>query len=127
MGRQSTCGKLTPIEVKQAERKSKPYKLSDGAGMYLEVRPSGSRYWRMKYRFNGKEKLYSIGVYPRMSLADARLSVAEARACLANDIDPTKKSTKTNLITQLTPLKILPPNGIKKRQLTGVLAMLTRF
>ncbi|VAW81045.1 Integrase [hydrothermal vent metagenome] len=91
MARQSTSGKLTALKVKQAKPKDKPYKLSDGASMYLAIQPSGSRYWRMKYRINGKEKLLSIGIYPDVSLADARLTVADARSNLAKGIDPNQK------------------------------------
>ena len=47
--------KLTDIKCKSAEIRDKAYKLSDGAGMYLEVMPSGSKYWRLKYRYNGKD------------------------------------------------------------------------
>jgi hypothetical protein len=47
----------------------KPYKLADGAGLYLEVDPAGGKYWRLKYRFAGKEKRISLGVYPEVSLA----------------------------------------------------------
>lgn len=61
--------KLTARQVDTAKPKEKPYKLSDGGGLYLEVAPNGSRYWRMKYRINGKEKRLSFGVYPIISLA----------------------------------------------------------
>ena len=63
---------LTDIKVKTAKPKEKPYKLSDGGGMYLLINTNGSKYWRMKYRFAGKEKMLSIGVYPDVTLADAR-------------------------------------------------------
>jgi len=62
-------------------------KISDGGGLYLLVKPSG-RYWRLAYRFDGKQKSLSLGVYPRMSLAQARLGRDEARALLADKIDP---------------------------------------
>ena len=63
---------LTDIKVKTAKPKDKPYKLADGGGMYLLINTNGSKYWRMKYRFAGKEKMLSIGVYPDVTLADAR-------------------------------------------------------
>jgi len=65
----------------------KPYKLSDGGGLYLEVDPSGGRYWRFKYRFP-KEKRISLGVYPEVSLEDARAAKDVCRKQLANGIDP---------------------------------------
>jgi len=55
--------KLTAMQVKQAKPDNKTYRLYDGLGLYLEVRPNGSKYWRMKFRFAGKEKLLAIGVY----------------------------------------------------------------
>ncbi|MCM5399765.1 Arm DNA-binding domain-containing protein, partial [Escherichia coli] len=55
---------LTDIKVKTAKPKDKPYKLAAGGGMYLLINTNGSKYWRMKYRFAGKEKMLSIGVYP---------------------------------------------------------------
>ena len=72
MTKQSTTGKLAAVTVKQAKPKGKPYKLSDGGGMYLLVNPNGSRYWRWKYRINKKEKVLALGVYPNVSTSDAR-------------------------------------------------------
>ncbi len=68
---------LTDIKVKTAKPKEKPYKLADGGGMYLLINTNGSKYWRMKYRFAGKEKMLSIGVYPDVTLADARENAAK--------------------------------------------------
>ena len=56
--------KLTEVAIKKAKPEIKPYKMSDGGGMYLEVMPNGSKYWRLKYRFGGKEKRLALGVYP---------------------------------------------------------------
>ncbi len=80
--------KLTATAVKQAKPKEKAYRLADGGGLYLEVSPKGGKYWRYKYRFSGKEKRLSIGVYPGVSLKDARKAHQEARTKLADDIDP---------------------------------------
>jgi hypothetical protein len=55
---------LTELEVKYAARRDKPYKLPDGGGLHVLVQPNGSKLWRMKYRFAGKEKLLSFGKYP---------------------------------------------------------------
>lgn len=88
--------KLSDISVRKSKAESKAYKLSDGGGMYLEVMPNGSKYWRLKYRFNGKEKKLALGVYPDVSLALARERMHDARKLLATDTDPSenKKAVK---------------------------------
>ena len=79
---------LTDTAIRKAKPREKPYKVADERGMYLEVMPNGSKYWRMKYRHNGKEKRLALGVYPDVSLADAREKRDQARKRLANGIDP---------------------------------------
>ena len=79
---------LTDTAIRKAKPREKPYKVADERGMYLEVMPNGSKYWRMKYRHNGKEKRLALGVYPDVSLADARDRRDQARKRLANGIDP---------------------------------------
>ena len=79
---------LTATAVKNAKPGEKTYKLSDGKGMYLLVNPQGSRYWRLKYRYGGKEKVLALGVFPDVSLAEAREAAAKAKAQLRNDEDP---------------------------------------
>lgn len=64
--------KLTNTQVKNAKPKLKAYKLTDGEGMYLLVHPNGSKYWRLNYRFQSKQKTLALGVYPLISLAEAR-------------------------------------------------------
>ena len=75
---------LTASQVKTA----KPFKMADGHGLFLLVNPNNSKYWRMKYRFTGKEKLLSFGVYPDVSLSEARVQAEEARRMLRNKEDP---------------------------------------
>lgn len=82
---------LTDIKAKNAKPLEKEYKLTDGFGMFLRVTPKGSKYWQMAYRFEGKLKLFSIGVYPAVSLSDARQRRDEARRLLAQGIDPNAK------------------------------------
>ncbi|EFK1517211.1 integrase arm-type DNA-binding domain-containing protein [Escherichia coli] len=82
---------LTDIKAKNAKPLEKEYKLTDGFGMFLRVTPKGSKYWQMAYRFEGKQKLFSIGVYPAVSLSDARQRRDEARRLLAQGIDPNAK------------------------------------
>lgn len=87
---------LKDASVRNAKPKEKMYRLFDGGGLYLEVTPKGGKYWRFKYRFAGKEKRLALGVYPDLSLADARELHAQARKALALGDDPgeVKKETK---------------------------------
>jgi len=85
---------LKELEVRYATKRQKDYKLADGEGLYLLVRPNGSKLWRMKYRFDGKEKLLSFGRYPDLSLAEARLRRAEARVALGQGRDPGASNKK---------------------------------
>ncbi|WP_147196074.1 tyrosine-type recombinase/integrase [Pantoea sp. CCBC3-3-1] len=80
--------KLNARTVDTSKAKDKAYKLSDGGGLYLLVNTNGSRYWRLKYRVAGKEKLLALGVYPDVSLADARAKRDEAKRTLAAAGDP---------------------------------------
>ena len=94
--------KLSDMAIKKAKPEAKPYKMTDGAGLYLLVEPKGSKYWRMFYRFAGKQKTLAIGVYPDVSLADARVRCHEARKLLANNVDPSaaKQAQKEATFTQ---------------------------
>ena len=67
---------------------TKSYKIGDASGLYLQVTPNGGKRWRLKYRYGGKERGFSLGVYPEVSLIDARRSRDLYRALLAKDIDP---------------------------------------
>lgn len=91
--------KLTDTQIKQAKAREKDFKLSDGRGLYLLITKTGSKYWRLKYRFAGKEKLLSIGVYPEVTLKKARKATTEARELLEQGIDPSqaKKARKVEL------------------------------
>ena len=90
--------KLNARQVDAAKPREKAYQLADGAGLYPEVVPSGSRYWRMKYRFNGKEKRLAFGVYPAVSLAQARALRDEAKKKLAEGIDPSFAKKEEKLV-----------------------------
>ena len=78
---------LSDMQCRTAKPKAKKYKLFDGEGLYLEVMPSGARYWRLKYRSGGKEKRVALGVYPIVSLGDARKAKNEVKDKLRNGID----------------------------------------
>ncbi|MFM0013700.1 tyrosine-type recombinase/integrase [Paraburkholderia sediminicola] len=82
---------LTEMQVRKAKPAEKSYRLADGKGLYLEVMPNGSRYWRMKYRFDGKEKRAAFGVYPEVTLADARKACLAARQLLTAGTDPSEQ------------------------------------
>lgn len=81
---------LTDLAVRKAAVRDKPYRLSDEKGLYLEVALSGSKYWRWKFRFAGKEKRLALGVYPEVSLAEARAARDGARKLLASGVDPSE-------------------------------------
>ena len=87
---------LTDIKIKQAKPRDKDYKLADAKGLFLLVTKKGAKYWRLKYRFMGKEKLLSIGVYPSVSLKQARKASSLAKDQLEQGIDPSqaKKAKK---------------------------------
>lgn len=81
---------LTDTKVRTAKPIGKTQRLFDGGGLYLEVSPKGGKWWRLKYRFGGKEKRLSLGVYPDVTLKEARTRRDDARAFLANDTDPSE-------------------------------------
>ncbi len=81
-------GKLTATGVQQAKGQSKAVKLADGGGLYLLVKPNGTKYWRYNYRYAGKRKTLALGVYTDTSLADARKLHQSARETLAKGTDP---------------------------------------
>ena len=87
---------LSDTAIRKAKPKAKPFKLADTGGLYLLVQPSGSKWWRYKYRFAGKEKLLALGSYPETSLMEAREQHLQARKLLAAGNDPgeAKRSAK---------------------------------
>lgn len=82
--------KLTDPIIKAAKPKEKAYKLSDGEGLVLLIQPNGSKWWRYRYRFNGKEKMLSIGTYPEVTLKEARLLRVTASDLLRQGTDPSQ-------------------------------------
>ena len=82
---------LTAVAIKAAKGRDKPYKLTDGDGLFLYVTPNGGRYWRMNYRHLGKQKTLAFGVYPDTGLADAREQRDAARKLLARGEDPAER------------------------------------
>lgn len=92
---------LTDTTIRNAKPKNKPYKLSDGGGLFLQVQPGGGKWWRYKYRFVGKEKLLALGAYPDVSLAEARERHSQARKALAAGIDPSEVKKEAKRLTIL--------------------------
>jgi integrase len=88
---------LTDTKIRNAKPGSKPSRLFDGRGLYLEISPAGGKWWRLKYRFAGKEKRLSLGVYPDVTLKDARDRRDAARKLLGDGVDPSenRKATKS--------------------------------
>jgi len=93
---------LTVKACQNAKPEEKPYKLSDAKGMYLEVAPNGSKYWRLKYRFAGKEKRLALGVFPEVGLEDARDKSDVARKLLAKDVDPSQAKAENKRLSKLS-------------------------
>ncbi|PHM54902.1 integrase [Xenorhabdus hominickii] len=86
---------LTVKQVDSAKPKEKPYRLSDINGLYLYIPLSGKKVWQLRYQFEGKEKIHTVGKYPEISLAEARDKVFELKKELANGIDLSKRKRST--------------------------------
>lgn len=95
---------LTDTAIRTAKPDTKPVRMFDGGGLYLEISPAGGKLWRLKYRFGGKEKRLALGAYPEVSLKEARERRDEARKLLANGADPgeAKKAQKAAGVERAT-------------------------
>ena len=93
--------KLVAIAIKQAKSYDKPYSLVDGGGLYILIKPQG-KYWRYNYRFEGKQKTLALGVYPAISLSDARKAHQTAREQIASGFDPAELKRTKKISTHLT-------------------------
>lgn len=122
---------LTDTEIKKLKPLSKPYKNADGDGLTLLVQPTGAKWWRFRYYHNGKERMLSFGIYPDISLAQARVRRDEAKKLLAEGIDPSLEKQRNKqqgaINAELTFEKVandwldikartLAPNTLKKMQ-----------
>src|SRR4051812_16900042 len=83
--------RLKDISIRNVRPASKPQKLSDGGGLHLLVQPSGGKLWRLAYRFGGKQKTLALGIYPAVTLAEARIRRDDAKRLLARSIDPSEQ------------------------------------
>jgi integrase len=115
MARQSTTGKLPAVTVKQSKPKDKAYKLSDGGGLYLLINPNGSRYWRWKYRIHKREKVLALGVYPNVSLANAREKTQDARELLDQGIDPSAHKKRQKAASRHDQFKPIAKEWLDKK------------
>jgi len=111
--------KLTNTAVKNAKPREKSHKLFDGGGLYLEVMKTGAKYWRMKYRCAGKEKRLAIGVYPEISLKQAREKREEAKQLLAEGIDPSEHKQTSKRLGTIMALKRWRVNGTTSTSTDG--------
>ena len=90
--------KLTDLKCRNTKPKEKPYKLSDGLGLHMLVMTNGSRYWRLKYSYGGKDRCLALGVYPEVSLSEAREKTYEARKHLREGNDPGQLKREKKLL-----------------------------
>jgi integrase len=114
---------LSHAALKSARPQTRPYKLYDEKGLFLLVAPNGSQLWRLKYRFNGKEKKLAIGSYPEISLKAARERRDEARSLLATGVDPNqqKKSEKqTQILRAANTFTAVAEEYLAKREREGL-------
>ena len=101
-----TTKPLTDKEIKSAKAKPKEYKLFDGRGLCISITPKGYKWWRLKYRFEAKERLLSLGVYPTISLVDARKKREELKNLIANGIDPSKERRDKKEVIKKNDIKV---------------------
>ena len=108
---------LTDAQVRKIKPLEKKVKYSDEKGMFLEVTPSGGMHWRMKFRINGKENIFSIGTYPETTLAQARRARDEARLKLKDGINPNEeKKQKKQQADESILFKILAMEWLEDRK-----------
>lgn len=113
---------LSEFKISKAKSRNKPYKLADGGGLFLLVKPNGSKLWQQKYRHLGKERLLSHGQYPDVTLAQARQKLHDARALLAEGNDPATMKKKCWFLLDLaSPLHNRPINEITSAELLYLL------
>lgn len=110
---------LTETQIKSAKAREKNYKLFDGGGLYIEVPSVGSKRWRFKYSFDGREKLLALGIYPEVTLAEARDHREQARRLVRNGQDPSalRKAAKPQAIADRT-FRVIAEEWLDKKRVT---------
>lgn len=114
---------LSDAAVRSAKAKENQYKLYDDGGLFLIVKPSGGKLWRLKYRHLGKEQQLSIGVFPAVSLKDARKRRDEARAQIAKGLNPSfekKRAAAAALVGAANTFKAVADEYIERREHEGL-------
>ena len=92
---------LTDVKCRNAKEKISPYKLSDGGGLYLLVRPDGAKYWRLAYRWHSKQRTLALGVYPAIGLMEARSGREDAKRSLAANVDPSSVKRERKRVAKI--------------------------
>ena len=92
---------LTDISIKNAKPREKAYKMADGGGLYIEISPNGGKWWRYKFRFNGKESRISLGTYPEVGLKEARERHIEERKKIASGVNPNEARKQKKVVAKL--------------------------
>jgi hypothetical protein len=114
---------LSSLALSKAKPREKPYKLAEGHGLYLLITPQGGRYWRMNYRFEGKAKTMAMGVFPLITLAEAREKREAARKLLAAGSDPTatrKEAEAREPFEATTGFRTVAEEWLAKREREGL-------
>lgn len=101
-------GKLSEHQVISAEPREKLYRLSDGGGLVLHIPPTGSKAWRFRYKFGGKEKMISAGTFPVVSLKEARMLRLEYRKLVKNGFDPSLLRKEQRVLVENNEVHNLP-------------------
>lgn len=114
---------LSAMAVARAKPTNKPYKLRDERGMFLLMTPSGGRYWRFNFRFDGQYRTLAFGTYPDVSLAEARAKREAARKLIAEGLDPSQarkeEAAKAGLDASST-FKHVAEEWLAKREREGL-------
>jgi integrase len=107
---------LSDAKIRRTKPGTKPHKLYDGGGLFLLVHTNGSRYWRLKYRIARKEKLFAIGVYPEVSLAEARAKALDARRVVREGGDPVAERRRRRPDSSVPTFKVMAEEWIASRE-----------
>ncbi|MGZ3304734.1 MAG: tyrosine-type recombinase/integrase, partial [Asticcacaulis sp.] len=114
---------LSDTTIRNAKPQSKQYKLHDEGGLFLIIRPSGGKLWRLKYRVGGKEQQLTIGTYPAVGLKEARIKRDEAKKLLASGSDPSvekKRKAAVAAVKAANTFKAVAEEFIDKRERDGL-------
>lgn len=117
---------MTEAKLRALKPRGKLYRIADARSLCVEVNPTGARYWRFRYRFAGKAKMVSLGVYPEVSLAEARSRRDDARRALQSGTDPSVKRKQEKLIAHLAAVTAFEPVAREWLAGRGKLADVTR-